>query len=102
LEHITVYAVDKVLHKGKLSLKAKEKLLNEYKKKEPRKTLNIPYTLKLAIGIKYMVVHNSAVSDGIFNGSIGTLQRIDKFDNEITLIWLKDDLKIRKETRKQY
>ncbi|XP_055687292.1 uncharacterized protein LOC129792356 [Lutzomyia longipalpis] len=88
--HLSV-AKDKVLESNTTDKKAKEDILAKVAIQDPEKTGGCMYELKLKIGIKYMVINNIDVEDGLVNGATGTLRHItfNPTDNSVHTVWLE-------------
>ncbi|XP_055685660.1 uncharacterized protein LOC129791526 [Lutzomyia longipalpis] len=88
--HLSV-AKDKVLESNTTDKKAKEDILAKVAIQDPEKTGGCMYELKLKVGIKYMVINNIDVEDGLVNGATGTLRHItfNPTDNSVHTVWLE-------------
>lgn len=78
----------------KLSENDKDRLRKKYASKPPTATENVRFSIPLKIGIKYMIIKNIDVSDGLANGNIGILRDItftkDLDDNNIpSILWIE-------------
>lgn len=72
----TSIAVDKITVNSKFDEEHIETELEKYKSKPKKETNGIMLSLPLKIGIRYMVIVNLNVSDGLCNGSTGILKHI--------------------------
>ena len=70
-----------------------EYYLNEYENRERSMTNGLAKSIWLKIGIRYMVVVNISVVDGIVNGSTGVLRQIDYINQRPIRIWIEFDEK---------
>ncbi|XP_011858135.1 PREDICTED: ATP-dependent DNA helicase PIF1-like [Vollenhovia emeryi] len=75
---------------GKVNSKLRNKLLTSIKNKKRTECCGLAYKLLLKIGIKYMVVTNIDVEDGLVNGACGILRKITfkQGTEEPIIIWL--------------
>ncbi|XP_071576628.1 uncharacterized protein [Temnothorax nylanderi] len=96
-------AKDTVL--GKVSSKLRNKLLTSLKKKKRTECGGLAYKVVLKVGIKYMIVTNIDVENGLVNGACGILKNITfkPGTNEPIKIWLDfNNNKIGVEQRRPY
>ena len=70
-----------------------EYYLNEYENRDRSKTNGLAKSIWLKIGIRYMVVVNISVVDGIVNGSTGVLRQIDYINQRSIRFWIEFDEK---------
>ncbi|XP_055680639.1 uncharacterized protein LOC129788528 [Lutzomyia longipalpis] len=89
----TFVAIDKVMSDKKSKPKSENeqnKILKDIENRDPSKSAGAVHTLHLKLGIKYMIIKNIDVSDGLVNGAAGILRHIT-FDskNNIGVIWLE-------------
>jgi hypothetical protein len=58
-------------------------LLEFAKKMSPQQSDGLPYTTNLQVGGVYFITTNVDVADGLFNGSTGTLEKIEYYKNTL-------------------
>ncbi|MGL4484851.1 MAG: AAA family ATPase, partial [Anaerovoracaceae bacterium] len=101
-ELIEVYAQDRLLGelpKGKTWEHIRVRLVNAHLKKAG--TL-VP-SLRLKIGVKYMIITNIRIEDGLVNGTAGILKAVTMENEEVKILWFDfmEDIYGRK-TREEY
>ena len=85
---ITVFANDELITRS-MKEESKIKYLETLKSIDHRKCYGLFYELELKINIKYMIVINIDVSDGLVNGTTGMLKQINLDSNNVLneIIW---------------
>lgn len=87
------YKAKDTLVGGNITKSTRERVafvLNEYAENyDNKKTKNIPKEIDFIVGLRYMVSTNVDVSDGLYNGAVGTLRFIEIVNNEIKAVWLE-------------
>jgi ATP-dependent DNA helicase PIF1 len=85
---IAVDSTDEVCEKT-LPDNQKEKILEKFLD-DTKIDIKIPKTLLLRVNIKYMIVINIDISDGLVNGAVGILKHIT-FDSEkkVQIVWIQ-------------
>ena len=99
-----VTALDAVC--GDLDIHVKNKLLEDLQGQREDKTCGLPYYLNIGEGLPYEISSNLDLSDGLVNGSCGTLKKIDyRIRNCLrpSILWIKfEEEKIGKMAREKY
>lgn len=98
-------AIDTV--SGNISLKQKENILKNLKDIKSSETYGLSSDLLLKVGLKFMLTTNTNTRDGLANGAVGILKRIEcrkKGDKNIPFrLWLDFENKnVGKNTRMKY
>ena len=76
---------------GELSEKKKCSIIQNIKRKSTSQTNGLPYMLNLKVGIKYTVISNLCIEDGLVNGACGILKTITfclENKNMPSILWL--------------
>lgn len=98
-----INSVARDMVKGTKTAKQKNSALASVQCLAITETNGLPYNLILQTGSLYMITTNVDVSDGLFNGAIGTLERIDIKDAKPLIAWMKfKDERIGAQTRSIY
>ena len=79
-------ATDSIMIKN-CTAQQKERFLEALKKKNRTETGGLPYKISLKTGIKYMIISNIDIADGLVNGACGVLERVTP-EEDPRYLWL--------------
>jgi PIF1-like helicase/Helitron helicase-like domain at N-terminus len=65
-----------------------QELKIRYAEKTDKDFENLANVIHLKIGIRYMVIRNIDVTDGLYNGAVGTLNHIEYESDKIKCLWI--------------
>mgnify|MGYP007063903041 CR=1 FL=1 len=99
---MVVNVVDRVI--GSVSDSVKLGLLKSVQSAELHKTYSLLTTLKMAVGIHFMVTNNISIADGLVNGAVGVLKHIEfGCNDEVIRLWIYfNEAQVGKECRASF
>lgn len=100
---VRINSVARDIVKGTKTAKQKNSALASVQCLAITETNGLPHNLILQTGSLYMITTNVDVSDGLFNGAIGTLERVDIKNAKPHIAWMKfKDERIGAQIRSNY
>ena len=74
-----------------LEERAKDRLLSKISKMNTRDTANLDKLLSLVPNTRVLVVQTVSMEDGLCNGVLGLLKKVDMIGNDVSKVWIKFD-----------